>query len=136
MNQNIGREKILYIVQDDVHNHPQWVADQVFGFLGLESFALSEPAQQIVNSAEAPRNRWAALALSKTATCLRSLRMHRVAEFGKRLGLKRFFRGGDPVAPLTNRQFDRLLVEYDEDIVWLEDRLDRKFDQWRSYPNS
>lgn len=69
--------------------------------------------------------------LTASAAWARERRLHAPLEWGKKLGLKRVFTGGPPADELSAEQHQRLLDTYEEDITWLEKRLNRDFSKWR-----
>jgi hypothetical protein len=127
-----GRERIFYIVQEDIEADPQGQMDAVCRFLGLEPVELPEELRARYGQGSIPRFRWLAAAASRTASTLRAAGLHRVVEAGKRLGLKRVYSGGNPAKlSMTREVFDYLLAEHEPDIAWLESKLVRNFSHWR-----
>jgi hypothetical protein len=127
-----GRERIFYLVQEDIEADPQGQMDAVCRFLGLEPVELPEELRGRYGQGSIPRFRWLAAAASRTASTLRAAGLHRVVEAGKRLGLKRVYSGGNPAKlSMTREVFDYLLAEHEPDIAWLESKLGRNFSHWR-----
>ncbi len=123
-------DRVKYVVQEDIEARPELVVDDICQFLQLETMPLPEVAHERVNRAAAPRNRWLARALSMGATSLRSLRLHGVVEWGKRVGLTSYYRdGGEPQALGADTRA-RLARMFESDVRWLERRLEREFSEW------
>ena len=121
----------MYLWQDDIKQNPQKILDDTCDFIGVKKIKIPPVANEIVNTATAPRNAYVARILSATATTLRSLALHRVVNFGRSLGLKKMYEGGATVQKLSNEQYRMLADLFEEDLVWLEQRLGRKLDDWR-----
>jgi len=123
---------IHYLVQEDIVAQPETEIANLQSFLGIPIRlpASAEQLKEKVNVAEAPRFPRLARLASASAAFLRSRRLHRVAELGKRLGLKKVYRGGTEVAAFDPETRRRLQDLYASDIQWLEKRLNRCFADW------
>jgi hypothetical protein len=132
-----GREQVLYLVQEDIERDPAAVLHKVCAFLQVDPLPVPAIAADTkFNTAAAPRHRWLARTCSLGARMLRAARLHRVATWGKSLGLRRVYQGGGPVDPLSPEMYRYLAAEYAADIDWLEQRLGRRFPQWRKVPET
>ena len=127
-----GTDHVLYVVQEDVSSNPGRVLDEVCAFLGLRPIDLPTGARGKVNEGTDPRFPTLARMMSSTATLLRGARLHWLAEAGKRLGLTRLYSGGRAAPPLDPTLEHELAAMYDDDISWLERRLNRSFSSWRN----
>jgi hypothetical protein len=132
-----GANRTLYLVQEDIEADPEGVLGQVCAFVEVPRIPLPPVARERVGASHLPRYPWLAWFAARSATALRSRRLHRVAEFGKRLGLKRVYRGGDAAAErLTPELHTTLLRTFSPDIDYLEARLGRDFSEWRHWHQS
>ncbi len=130
--ETFGSEQVLFVVQEDVKKTPQSVIDEVCKFLAIEPISLDqEKAAKQVNSATAPRSVMLAWLLSNSATRLRSLRLHKLVNLAKALGIKKAFSGGKPVPEMPEETKTQLANTFAEDILWLERTLQRDFSSWR-----
>lgn len=125
--------KTEYVLNEDISSGPEKTLSRVLRFLELPEVPGFQDASVRVNSATAPRNRPVALLCSRLSTRLRAMRLHRIVEIGKSMGLKRVYSGGRPVKGLSQAEHDWLVNYYSDDIEWLEERLDRSFGLWRKY---
>ncbi len=123
--------QILYLWQDEVRTQPEQVLNQVCDFLDVNRIALPSVGNAVINHASAPRFRSLAWLLSSTATALRSARLYWIVNFAKSIGLKQAFSGGEPLEPMSATAKQRLLVEFEPDISWIERRFDRDLSHWR-----
>lgn len=128
--------EFLYLWQENVQQDPQSVLDEVCDFVGVSRIEIPAIARETVNSASAPRNRLLALAFSSMATLLRSLRLHRLVNFGRSLGLKSVYEGGQTVEKMPESVRESLCHEFEPDIAWLENRLGRDLSHWRHSENT
>ncbi len=124
-------DQLMYVIQDDIKVRPQSVLDNVTDFLGLSRQSLPQIGTTTVNAADAPRWPLLAKVLSSSATIMRGLRMHRMVELGKRMGIKAAFRGGSSLKTIDDECFAFLLNHFHTDIVWLEQKFGRDFSAWR-----
>lgn len=129
---DFGTENVLYIVQDDISTQPDHVLAALTAFLGIANLDSLDPAR-LVNEAlgASPRSRAVARAARSTVAWLRSHKMHRIVDAGKRLGLKRAMYGGGPDVEIDASAYERLRTHFEPDVAWLEQRLNRSFEDWR-----
>jgi hypothetical protein len=122
-------DAVLVLIQEDIAADPSAVAARVMAFLGVDVVPLAAIHQR-VNEASAPRFPRLARQLARGAEWLRGRRAHGLAEFGKRIGLKRAFRGGQ-LPSLTSLDKRRLTALYEADIAFVERLLGRSLAAWR-----
>jgi len=128
-----GREQVHVLFLQDVKERPQEVLNQICTWLGVEPMRLPDQADQKVNAASMPRFPWLARIASLLTVQLHSAGLHRVVEFGKRLGLRSvFFAGGEDEMPSLSAE-DRafLIAEYESDIEYVEEVTGRSLSHWR-----
>ncbi len=129
-----GRERVLYLIQEDIQKRPSQVLENVCSFLDLNVIPLPQMGQRRFGASDLPRFPALARLAAKAATELRKRRLHNLVEFGKRLGLKSVYRGGNNnQATLTRSLFSKLQPEFEEDLTWLETRLGRDLSSWRTF---
>ncbi|MEM7452752.1 MAG: sulfotransferase domain-containing protein [Planctomycetota bacterium] len=126
-------DRITYLVQEDIQEDPDTVLQFVFQRIGIETVEVPEQAKERINTATAPRSLALARVLSFTATTLRSLRLHSLVEYGKKLGLKKVYSGSGEVDPMTPEMYQSLAGIFEPDIQWLEQRLGRDLSIWRNF---
>ncbi|QEG20300.1 Sulfotransferase domain protein [Mariniblastus fucicola] len=130
--ERFDESQFLYLRQREIQSQPQNVLDQVCDFVGVSRLKMPAIASEKVNSAEAPRNIYAARLLSASATVLRSMALHKLVNFGRSLGLKKVYAGGKPVDRPTAEEMRKLAELFEPDILWLEERLGCSLDSWRN----
>ena len=124
-----GGDRVYYLVHDDIKSAPQHTLDRVTDFLELDRLQM-ENRDSVVNAGTSPRYPKLVRVLELMARTLRSMRLHKVVNFGKSIGLKRVYSGGQPLPPLDDVQTEFLQKTFKDDIAWLENRLDRDFSVW------
>ena len=127
------QDRVMYLVQEDIHQNPDAVLQSVFECLGIAPIRDPKRAAARVNVATAPRSKLLARALSLTATTLRTWRLHSLVEQGKKLGLKKIYRGQGKVDPVSYEMHQFLADYFESDIQWLEQHLGRDFSAWRTF---
>lgn len=131
-----GKGSVLYVVQEDIESDPQKQLDKVFSFIGVEPLVLADELKARYGKATVPRFPRLASVASRTATALRGAGFHRVVETGKSLGIKRVYGGGSSDSlSISPSVLEYLLQEYEDDIVFLESRLERNLKHWRDITN-
>jgi len=124
-----GRDNVMLLLHDDIIQEPQRCLLQVTEFLGISASEVSNP-DRVVNSGGTPFSPTLVRTLEIFARSLRSLRMHRIVNFGKKLGLKKLYSGGKALPKLTQQQRNFLTTTFAEDIKWLEQYLGRDLSHW------
>jgi hypothetical protein len=132
-----GREQVLFVLLDDVKRRPAWVLRRVCDFLGVEPMEPPEAAAERVNATTRPHFAWVARAAVFLAKKLRGRRLHRLVEWGKKIGLKSIYTGGvdeqSEMAPANRRH---LVEAYEADIRYAEQMLERELSGWRAVPDT
>jgi len=127
-----GIEQVKFLLLDEIESTPETVLKSVSNFLGVAEIALPLEKNQRVNAATMPRFPLLAKAAAQLATGLRANRLHKVVEFGKSLGLKQVYTGGEQQMPgFTASDRFWLKSQYEEDIVFVEKLLGRDLSAWR-----
>jgi len=126
-----GTSNVLYLVQEDIQSHPEAVFKQVCDFLGVETTLLPPVIREVYGAGTEPRFPALARRAAQAAIWVRDKRLHGVVEFGKKLGLKAIYRGGQGASCLTPEEQKFLQDYYRYDISWLEQRLNRDFSFWQ-----
>jgi hypothetical protein len=128
-----GDDQIHFLFLDDIKSNPKEVLDQVWEYVDVKP--IHPPARTVekVNVASLTRFPLLTRAAALFATFLHSLGMHKMVQFGKKLGLKEFaYSGGEEEMPeMSPDDRDRLLRNYDEDIVLVEAVTGRSLPKWR-----
>jgi len=126
-----GPDQVLCVLLADVKTRPADVLWRICTFLEVKTVA-PPAAGEKANAATLPRfPRLARTAASLTGK-LRAMRLHRVVEWGKALGLKRVFAGGEANMPeLTVEKRRELTDTYEQDIAYVENLMSRRLEAWR-----
>ena len=127
-----GAGRVHVVLLDDITEDPARVLADLMERCGLAALAPSDDAGERVNAASAPRFPALAGAAARAVTLLRDARLHRVVEVGKRLGLKRVYRGGGAPPEATSDERARLAARYRPHVEYVESLLDRELDWARA----
>ena len=126
-----GPGQVLCVLLDDVKTCPAQVVERVCAFLEVEPIAPPNKSER-VNAASLPRFPWLARLAAVLVTKLRERRFHQIVEWGKALGLKQVFRGRNEEVPKLKREAQRrLLDDFEEDVRFVEQHLERDLSSWR-----
>ena len=87
-------ENVLMVHFNDLKHKPQQFLDEITCFLGLERIIVKENDLKKVNQSTVPKYRILAKIFAFGAALMRKYDFHIVAEFGKKIGLKKVFEGG------------------------------------------
>jgi hypothetical protein len=127
-----GKNNIHFILLDDIKKEPSETLNLITTALDISSISLSKDEKNKVNAATMPNNMLFAKYGAKLAIFLRSKRLHKSVEIGKKLGLKRIFSGNETKLPeLSISEKKMLLKKYEEDIRFVEQFLNRNLSNWR-----
>jgi glycosyltransferase involved in cell wall biosynthesis len=126
-----GRDRVLYLVHEDISADPAAVLDCVYDFIGVPRVAMPSLVDERFSMTDVPRHPPLARIFSRTATFLRSHRAHWLVNLGKKAGLRAIY-GGGRAQPLTAELRENLLQVFEPDIRWVEERTGRVFPQWRT----
>ena len=128
-----GDANTLLVLQDEIKSKPNKVIDTLVEFLDIDPISLSEETlSNRVNEASMPRFPLLAKLSTEVAGMLRKFGLYGLIDFGKRLGLKRVYSGGEqkmPAMPLELR--GRLQQEFKEDVVFIESKLNENLAHWK-----
>lgn len=89
-----SNENVLMVRFNDLKYKPQEFLDEITCFLGLERIIVKENDSKKVNQSTVPKYRILAKFFAFIATLMRKYDFHTLAEFGKKIGLKKVFEGG------------------------------------------
>ena len=90
-----SNDSVLMVRFNDLKYKPQQFLDEITSFIGLERIIVSENDFKKVNQSTVPKYRILAKLFAFIASLIRKYDFHAVAEFGKKLGLKKVFEGGE-----------------------------------------
>jgi hypothetical protein len=129
-----GEEQVDFVFLDDIKNQPYLVLNQICQWLGVKEVEWPERAKEKSNAAKASRFPWLAKRAGWLTSALHSYGLHRVVEFGKKLGLKEaVYSGGEGEMPkLSEENRKRLIQEYDRDIRFVSKITGRDLSRWRT----
>lgn len=88
-----SNENVLMVHFNDLKNKPQEFLDKITSFIGLERIIINETDSRKVNQSTLPKYRLLAKIFASSASLIRKYDFHAVAEFGKKLGLKKVYAG-------------------------------------------
>ena len=132
--QAFGKDRVLYLCQEEIEKEPATILESVSAFLGIEARALPARGKSRVNAGTVPRHPALAKMAAALVTQLHGLRLHGLVAFGKRLGLQRVYSGGSSdMVVLTPGDYDAAVADYEADIRYIEQRLGRSFAVWRQF---
>jgi hypothetical protein len=127
-----GPERVLYLLQEDIRAKPDEVLDRVYDFLGVPRVPMPDVAREDFSVTHVPRYPRLARLFSDTARLLRGHRFHWLVNLGKAAALDRVYRGGNAPDTLTPELRRELVQTFERDIAWVEEKLGRKFPDWRA----
>ncbi len=128
-----GENNVTVILLDDISSNPEGVLDKLSAFLGVDTIPLPETGREKTGAIKRPRAGWLARAAVRMTDLLRGRRLHKVVEWGKRLGMDGlvFGEGGQEMPTFTPEDKRWLLEEHEPDIVYVEKLLGRDLSKWR-----
>lgn len=127
-----GGDRVAVALLEDIDSRPGRVIQTICSFLGVAEMALPANIHERFSTAGMPRFPWLARLMSAGATWLRSNRLHKLNEWGKAVGLRNVYTGGDEQGlTLDDLSRQRLLEIYAADIVFVERLLKRDLTAWR-----
>lgn len=128
-----GSEQILFILLDDIKTNPQSVYNNICEFLGISMHPLPQTGYKKINPITMPRYFWLAKINARIVTWLISKNLFAIVKLGKRLGLRKLvYEGWDKKMPeLIPSEMRWLIKQYEADIVYLENLLERDLSIWR-----
>lgn len=128
-----GPDQVQFLLLEDIELDPTSALHSVYRFLNIPAIELPPSGQEKFGAAVMPTYPQLAKLAAQTATWLRRHRLHKVAEFGKALGLKQVYAGQTANLPgLTLEETDRLFEQYQPDSHFVERLLHRDLSDW--YP--
>lgn len=133
---NFGKEQVHFVLMDDIKIQPEIVLAETCYFLNISTPELfsEKELNQKVNQASMPKFPILAKAATQAAGILRASKFDQIVEFGKKLGLKRVYRGGEDQLPqITDQEAQFLSSHYEDDIQYVEQLLGRSLPQWRTH---
>lgn len=128
-----GEEQVDWIFLDDIKSRPHDVVEHFCQRLDVEPIDTLTGTEEKVNAASLPRFPSLGRAAAYLTTRLHAHGLHRVVEWGKKLGLRRLaYAGGEDEMPeLTDPDRQRLVELYREDIAFVEEMTGRDLSYWR-----
>ena len=114
---------VHYVSVDAIAAQPVAVLNGVADFLGIDRYRPADLEQAKNVETGVPKYPLIAKLVSRAATRARALRLHRLAEFGKRLGLKRLYTSAAPAEAEPVEPSDRR---------WLESELATDIDAYHA----
>lgn len=128
---DFGRDRVLYLLQEDSRANPEQVLERVYDFLGVPRVPMPAVASEDFSTTHVPRYPALARLFSETARLLRGLRLHWLVNLGKAAALTRVYQGGKAPETLTPELRRELVKTFERDIEWVERKLGREFPEWR-----
>ena len=128
-----GDDQVHLLFLNDIKSNPRAVLLHVCDWLDVESMQrIPAHTYEKVNAASMPRFQWLARGAAFLTTALHKYGLHRVVEFGKKLGLKKLaYTGGEDDMPELSVNDRRQVIRmYEEDIAFVEDLTDRDLARW------
>lgn len=127
-----GSQQLYFILLEDIQYRPDHVIKNLESFLGISPTPLDKLSNEKINATTLPKFPFLAKSFTQIAHFLRGNRLHGIVEFGKRLGLRKVYTGGEKRMPnLTKEKQTSLLKLYEPDTVYVENLLGRSLPRWR-----
>jgi hypothetical protein len=129
-----GRENILIILQDDILENPNLVLTQLYDFINLSCTCNFKKLEKKVNKVSFPKNYFLAGMATFVTEFLRKKQLYWVVNLAKKMGLKKVvYSGGKKNKDLNLGSGDifRLKNEFDKEVLYVENLLNRKLPKWR-----
>jgi hypothetical protein len=128
-----GRERLLFVLLDDIASAPEPVFRTVLAFLGLDDIPLPPEGLERLNQAISPRFRRLAKATASVVSLLHANRLHKLVNAGKAIGLRRlvYRSGGSGPPPPSKEERAELMRTFEPDITYVEKLLGRDLSAWR-----
>jgi hypothetical protein len=131
-----GRQQIYFILLEDIQFRPNYVLENLEQFLEIAHIPLDNLSNEKINATTLPKFPLLAKGFTQIAHFLRENRLHGIVEFGKGLGLRKVYTGGEENMPnLTKEQQSYLLELYEPDTVYVENLLGQSLPRWREINN-
>ncbi|OQX54882.1 MAG: hypothetical protein B5M53_05305 [Candidatus Cloacimonas sp. 4484_209] len=128
-----GANNVLVLIQDDLKANPQQFIDQFCRFIGVSELKLQELQYAPIGREILSRSYYLARAGRLMAGWLRARRLHRVVNFGTKIGLRWLcLEGGKGVPKLSPEVEARLRIYFEPEIERLEVLLGRDLSQWKN----
>lgn len=125
-----GKENVHFVFTEDIGSQPQAVLDELLDAFGVETIQLPEQSKERVNTSSVPRFPSLARVATQVVSKLHDWQLHRVVEWGKRIGLRNVYSGGT-IPTLDTELRKRLLDRYEDDIAFVECVTGRDLAHWR-----
>ena len=125
-------ESVLIVLMDDIRENPGEVLQSVCSFLNVKQLLPGAVLDEVVNQATLARNSRLARSLNRISHALRRMRLYSLVNFCRALLGPVVYRRADSaelVLPDEIRQ--QLLLEFAEDVTYVERLLRRKLPEWR-----
>lgn len=126
------RSKVKVFLFDEIGANPQQVYGQFCELFSIEEHQLPEKGERKIGHATMPKYMGLATVFAKGAQFLRRNKLDGIAEFGKKIGLRKVYTGGEEKMPeLTADERLNLLSYYQKDLKYTEELLGRELVEWR-----
>jgi len=131
------RERVHVVVFDDIKTRPMGAIEEIECFLGLPSFPNYESSETPVNRAMRAKLPGLSRSLRPLAKQLRNRGLGRFVQWARdhQFVRKTLFAEDIEGELPTDEEAAFLRSEYEDDIRFLEEFLDRDFSHWRRWPN-
>ena len=127
-----GREQILIILQDDISAFPEEVLERVYKFIGIGSLPPPVFAHEHVNVASVTVFPSLARFFTQKARWFRDRRLYGCVNLLIKLGLKRTYARSSGTLPRLEPEIRKILIqEFEPDIKYVEEILNRPLPAWR-----
>jgi hypothetical protein len=128
-----GEENLFFYFLDDVKERPEELLIEIFGILNVKTSVNFETLNTKINESDTPVNKYLARYTADLANYLRSLRLYKLVEFGKYIGLKRMYKGKGELPELKRDDVERLHEIFEEHIQFVERKLNVNLNDWRYF---
>ncbi len=123
------KDQIKIILMEDIEAKPKETLLEILDFLSVDTKYIPETLEERVNVTGMAKYPVLAKYAAKAVVFFKDNNMHSVVNFGKALGLKKVYEGGDLVS-IDRSEKKKLLDIYKQDTMYVEKLLNRKLSNW------
>jgi hypothetical protein len=133
-----GRDRCLLLLSEDISERPTAMLKALSDFLGVGGFPASAcSTTERINGTSFPRFPMLARYAAKLSKFAKANRLHSFVNFGKKLGLKAVFRGGESKLPVVSYEHKKQLRElFSCEVDFAERMTGRSLNHWRANTES
>lgn len=131
--EKFSEERVLFVNFDDIGAKPAEVLQKIFKFLDVDKIDIpQEVAQEKVGQGTTPKYPLLAKMIAQGASFLRKNNLHKVAQFGKSIGLTKVFGKGKKSNDDLEKEAEKKFIynHLKEEISFAEEKLQQDLSHW------